>query len=295
MPPLSDQPRVWLITGASSGLGMRFMTHLIDRGEYVVATARSLEKLEKVITDAGIKGAERLKALRLDVTDGAEKVKAQIDQAAAFWGRIDVLVNNAGSAIPSLFEEGGTTILRRQFETNVFGLVDVTTAVLPYLRKNPGSCLLVIGSRSVWRPEFTGAGHYSASKAAVHAITENLMSELSEFGVKVLLVEPGGFRTEGVASQRYYLGNQIPEYDDLRRRGQEMLANMPGHQPGDPDKAVEAVIDVVKGEGMAKDKPWPNYLILGSDAERDVKKKIDKVTSDLDTFLDLTRSTDYEE
>jgi len=121
------------------------------------------------------------------------------------------------------------------------------------------------------------------------------MSELSEFGVKVLLVEPGGLRTEGVYNQRFYLDNPIPEYDALRRRGEEILKSVPGKQKGDPEKAAQAIIDVVKGEGLAKGRPWPNYLILGSDAEQDVRNKAAKVLTNLEMFLDITRSIDFVE
>ncbi|KAF9560790.1 NAD(P)-binding protein [Agrocybe pediades] len=287
--------KVWLITGASSGFGKRLMIHAVARGDRVIAAARSLEKLEQSIADSDIKDKDRVRPLQLDVTDGEEKIKLQIDQAAKFWGHIDILVNNAGYGLPGLIEEGGSKLLRRQFDTNVFGVLDVTTATLPYLRQSKDSCVVVIGSRSAWKAELPGLGHYAASKAAIHAVTESLMSELSPFNIKVLLVQPGAFRTEGIYGQKYYLDNPIPAYDELRGRSHERFLSVPGSEKGDPDKAAKAIIDVVKGEGAAKGRPWPNYLVLGNDAEADTRNKIDKVLGALDLYADVTRGVNFDE
>ena len=127
------------------------------------------------------------------------------------------------------------------------------------------------------------------------AVTENLMSELSPFNIKVLLVEPGAFKTEGIYGQKYFLENQISEYDDLRQRSYERFTSVPGTEKGDPNKAAEAIIDVVKGEGVAKGRPWPNYLVLGDDAEADVRNKINKVLTALDSYSDITRSVSFDE
>ncbi|KAF4609529.1 hypothetical protein D9613_012265 [Agrocybe pediades] len=290
-----DNTKVWLITGASSGLGKRLMTHVVARGDRVIAAARSIEKLEQAINNSNISDRNRVRALRLDVTEGEEKIKVQIDEAAKFWGRIDVLVNNAGLGLPGLMEEGGTKLLRRQFETNVFGVLDVTTAALPYLRQISDSKIVIVGSRSAWRAELPGLGHYAASKAAVHAIAESLMSELAGFGIKVLLAEPGAFKTEGIATQHYYLDNKISAYDDLRQLSQKTAEGVPDTQKGDPDKAAAVIIDVVNGEGAAKGRAWPDYLILGDDAEHDVRSKIGRVTAALDSFLDVTRGVSFDE
>jgi len=287
----SDTSKVWLITGASSGFGKRLAIAVLHRGDRVIATARSLEKLESFISD---EHTDRLRSLRLDVTDGEEKIKAQIDQAVTFWGRIDVLVNNAGFGLPGMMEEGGTKALRRQFDTNVFGVLDVSTATLPYLRQSTAGCLVVVGSRSAWKAELPGLGIYAASKAAVHAVTEAFMSELSQFNIKVLLVEPGSFRTEGIYAQPYHAENPIPAYDALRNASKTRFASVAGTEKGDPTKAVEAIVDVVKGEGVAKGRPWPGYLFLGEDAEEDVKNKCTKVLAVLDEWADVTRGVHFD-
>jgi len=286
-----NNAKVWLITGASSGFGKRLAIAVLARGERVIATARSLEKLESFKSS---ENTDRLRILRLDVTEGEEKIKVQIAQAAAFWGRIDVLVNNAGYGLPGLMEEGGSKLLRQQFETNVFGVLDVSTATLPYLRQSTAGCLVVIGSRSAWKAELPGLGVYAASKAAVHAITENFMSELAPFNIKVLLVQPGSFRTEGIYGQQYFTANPLPVYDALRSASQTRFASVAGTENGDPNKAVEVIVDVVNGEGVAKGRPWPGYLVLGEDAEFDVKTKCTKVLTVLDEWVDVARGVGFD-
>ncbi|CAA7270530.1 unnamed protein product [Cyclocybe aegerita] len=237
---------------------------------------------------------KRVRTVVFDITEGEENIKPKIASAAAYWGRIDVLVNNAGYGLPSLMEEGGSKLLRRQFETNVFGVLDVTTATLPYLRANRSGCVVVIGSRSTWRAELPGLGHYAASKAAIHAVTENLMSELAPLNVKVLLVQPGAFRTEGIYGEAFFTGNPIPDHDELRTKSIARFAAIAGSERGDPDKAVEAIVDIVRGEGVAQGRPWPNYLWLGDDAEADVRNKCRKVLTELDAWKDVTRGVNFD-
>ncbi|KAJ3495562.1 hypothetical protein NLJ89_g10607 [Agrocybe chaxingu] len=254
---------------------------------------------------------KRVRTVVFDITEGEENIKPKIAIAAAYWGRIDILVNNAGYGLPGLMEEGGSKLLRRQFETNVFGVLDVTTATLPYLRANRSGCVVVIGSRSTWRAELPGlgeslpglsmqlqlnelSGHYAASKAAVHAVTESLIGELAPFNIKVLLVQPGAFRTEGIYGQPYFTGNPIPDHDELRTKSIARFAAVAGSERGDPDKAAEAIVDVVRGEGVAKGRPWPNYLWLGDDAEADVRNKCRKVLTELDAWKDVTRGVNFD-
>jgi len=173
-------------------------------------------------------------------------------------------------------------------------VLDVTNATLPYLRQSKASCLVVIGSRSAWIPELPGLGIYAASKAAVHAITEAFMSELAQFNIKVLLVEPGAFRTEGIYGQPYFTENPIPAYDTLRKASMTRFAGVAGSEKGDPNKAVEAIVDVVNGEGVAMGRPWPGYLVLGQDAELDVKTKCAKVLGVLDNWVDVTRGVNFD-
>ncbi|KAF8964496.1 hypothetical protein BDZ97DRAFT_1815400 [Flammula alnicola] len=289
-----DSSRVWLITGTSSGFGKRLATIALARGDRVIATARSLEKLEGFVSGIKPEDRGRLKTAQLDVTEGEEEIKSKIDSMATFWGHIDILVNNAGYGLPGLMEEGGSKLLRRQFETNVFGVMDVTTATLPHLRESKDACVVVVGSRSVWTAEVAGLGHYAASKAAVHAMTEALMTELAPLNIKVLLVQPGGFRTEGIYAQPYFTEHSIPANDPLRAASMARFASVPGSEKGDPDKAAKAIVDVVRGEGVAKGRPWPGYLILGEDAEVNVKNKCAKVLNVLDEWVDVTRGVSFD-
>lgn len=156
---------VWLITGTTSGLGRRLVTSVLARGDRVIATARSLEKLHALHPSNNY---ENLHLVQLDVTAGFDGVKTVIDDAVSKWGKIDVLVNNAGAGYLGLVEESGTKMMREQFETNVFAVVDVTNAVLPHMRARKEGTIVVIGSRSVWRADTAGLGMYAASKAAIH-------------------------------------------------------------------------------------------------------------------------------
>jgi len=265
----------------------------LARGDRVIATGKNADKLKQLVSSVKSELVDNIRSVQLDVTEDEEQIRVKIDQAAGFWGRIDVLVNNAGIGLLGLLEEAGSKYLRRQFETNVFGLMDVTNATLPYLRKVKDSCVVVFGSRSAWRPEILGLGHYAASKAAVHAITETLMAELSHFHIRVLLVEPGAFRTEGIYGQPYFDLNPIEDYDSVRKKAITRFASIPGREPGDPDKAVEVIVDVVRGEGVAKGKPWPEYLFLGDDAEDAVRAKCSKILKVLDEWAEVTRNVGF--
>ncbi|EEB93264.1 hypothetical protein MPER_08107 [Moniliophthora perniciosa FA553] len=157
---------VWFITGTTSGFGHRLVKLALARGDLVIATARSLEKLDALYSDSSKNQSLRL--LQLDITIGFDKIKDIVQEAVKVWGRIDVLVNNAGNGYLGLVEEATSEMYRRQFETNVFGIMDVTNAVLPYMRARKSGTIVTIGSRSVWRADTPGIGAYAASKATIH-------------------------------------------------------------------------------------------------------------------------------
>ncbi|KAG6856147.1 hypothetical protein H0H87_007052 [Tephrocybe sp. NHM501043] len=281
-------------TRTSSGFGSRLTQSALKRGDRVIATARSLEKLQHLV--ARIEPALRchLRTLQLDVTDGEAVLRAKANEALAIWGQIDILVNNAGIGLPSLLEEGGAAHLRRQFATNVFGVIDLTAAVLPHLRASKQAAILVVGSRSAWKTEIPGIGPYSASKAAVHSLTETLATEVAPFNIRVLLIAPGSFRTEGIYGQLYNLSNRIAVNDPIREASMSKFKSIAGTEKGDPDKAMEAVVDIVRGEGVAAGRPWPGLLVLGEDAERDVRDKCNKVLKALDDWKDVTCGVNFD-
>ncbi|KAG5221041.1 NAD(P)-binding protein [Salix suchowensis] len=253
---MSTAQLVWLITALS-------------RGDKVIATSRSLEKSQDLVQQAAAH-PKMLSALALDVTSERQVIKDVVDEAVGIWGRIDVLVNNAGYGYPGLVEEGGTDWIRLQFETNFFGLMEVTNAVLPHMRSKRKGTLVNMGSRSAWKPEVPVSencaeskslsimgiaqfiGPYSASKAAVHAITETLSIELAQFGIRVLLVEPGGFSTEGAYGYPPFQDSakMISDYDEMRTQAASGFATIRQGIRGDPDKAMNALVDVVRGREL---------------------------------------------
>jgi len=279
--------KVWFITGCSSGFGRRLAIAALARGERVIATARKVEDIQ-------IPSSPNLSTLQLDITAGLDALKAKLNEAVKIWGQIDVLVNNAGVGCPGLLEEGGSSLLEKQFKTNVFGLLNVTSATLPHLRASKSATVVIIGSRSAYRTELAGLGFYSASKAAVHAIGETLSVELAP--IKVLIVAPGSFKTEGIYNQTFYNSNPIPANDDLRRTAAKHFGpNVVRAQRGDPQKAMEAVLDVVMGEGKAKGRPWPLYLALGDDADRDIRQKSTRLLQHIDQWGDVIKNVNFDE
>jgi NAD(P)-dependent dehydrogenase (short-subunit alcohol dehydrogenase family) len=280
---MSD-PKVWLITGTSSGFGRRLVSIVLERGDRVVATARSLQKIQD------FPQSPNLHLLELDVTSGTTVIKERVDEAAKVWGRIDVLVNNAGIGLLGILEECGVDKMIRQFRPNVFGVLDVTNAALPYMRERKSGTIVIIGSRSAWRSEVTGLGAYASSKAAVQVMGETLAVELAPFNIRVLIVEPGAFRTENIYSNKFDTWtNPIPDYDETRAETLAKYEAIPGNQPGDPMKAMKFVVDVVRGEGAAAGREWPLYLVLGEDAERDVRNKCMMMLKHLDEWQDVIR------
>ncbi|KAL0579070.1 hypothetical protein V5O48_002912 [Marasmius crinis-equi] len=279
---------VWFITGTSSGFGKRLVTSVLARGDLVIATARDLDKLQAI--HAG-EERENLRLLQLDITAGSDAIKRIVDEAVKIWGRIDVLVNNAGNGHLSFVEEASSDLFRRQFDTNVFGVMDVTNAALPYMRERRRGTIVVIGSRSIWRADtISGLAPYAASKAAIHAITEGLSAELAPLNIRVLLVAPGAFRTEKIYSIPFNERNPIPDYDEMRKSVMAQVAKLPGNEPGDPDKAMEVVADVVRGEGVAKGRKWPSMLLLGEDAITTYQRRTGILNETMEEWMDVTKS-----
>ncbi|KAF9449143.1 NAD(P)-binding protein [Macrolepiota fuliginosa MF-IS2] len=305
---MPDHQLTWLITGSSSGFGYRFALLALQRGDRVLATARSLPKLQRLIdevsaqdsaTTASSNGVQesmkdRLKTLRLDLSDSEEVVKDVVKDAVGVWGGIDVLLNNAGWGQPSMIEEQGVKGIQHLLESNVMGTVKLTFAVLPYMRAQKSGTIVTIGSRSAWRAELPGIGSYAMYKSAIHAFIENLSSELAPFNIRALIVQPGSFRTEGIYSHGWNESNLIPDYDELRAKTRDRFASVPGKEHGDPWKAARAIVDIVRGEGIAKDRSWPQYLVLGDDAEFDVRNKCRVVLNALDEWKDITRGVGFD-
>ncbi|KAJ7054121.1 hypothetical protein C8F01DRAFT_1221462 [Mycena amicta] len=274
MTDVAPVPLVWLITGSSSGFGKCLVESALARGDRIIATSRSLGSLTHFASNSNVAIRE------LDVTAGSGAITSIVAEAAKIWGRLDVVVNNAGAGFPSLLEEGGSDMLRKHMDINFFGTMDVLTAALPHLRAQKAGTVVIIGSRSAWKPDIPGLAVYGASKAAVHALAEGLTAES----------RPGAFRTN-VARYGLHVEQSIPDYDQLRAVSQTRFGTLQGTEPGDPAKAMEVVVDIVRGEGSAAGRPWPGRIALGEDCERDVRAKIEKELKMLDEWKDVVRST----
>ncbi|MFB4289815.1 oxidoreductase [Nonomuraea sp. ATR24] len=227
--------KTWFITGASRGFGRAFTAAALQRGDHVVATARNLAALD----DLAAEYEADLLPLRLDVTDRAG-VTAAVRHAHAEFGRLDVVVNNAGYGHFGMVEELSEDDLRDQMETNLFGVVWVTQAAVPLMRAQGGGHIVQISSIG-GVGAFTNLGAYHASKWALEGISESLALEVAAFGVKVTLVEPGGFATDwaGASARR---SPALPEYDGVREAAAARRSVQP---PGHPDAAARALLEVV--------------------------------------------------
>ncbi|KAL0060157.1 hypothetical protein AAF712_013051 [Marasmius tenuissimus] len=285
LPKTSDQT-VWLVTGSSSGFGLRLVSSILRRGDRVIATARSLDKLKTNLAQEAANPDCHI--IELDITWDPESIRSAIDKAVNIWGRIDVLVNNAGLGYKSLIEEARRVSkeFKLQFQANLFGHIDVTNAVLPGMRERRSGMIVILGSRSGWKSEIPATALYASSKAALRVYGETLATELAQFFIRVLIVEPGAFRTEGILSKKYHTDHPIPDYDETREKCVKIFDATEGRQPGDPEKAVELLVDIVRGEGRAEGKPWTGYLPMGADAVADVKNKCEKIMKAVDVWSD---------
>ena len=275
----SDTPLRWLITGASSGFGRIFAETALAQGDRVVATARNVA----AISDLPERYPQAALALPLDVTDPAQ-VRAAIATATAS-GDVDVLVNNAGHGMIGALEELSDNEIRQTLETNLFGALAVTRAVLPHMRARRRGHIVQMSSVGgvVANP---GHALYNTSKFALEGASEALAGEVAPFGIRVTLVEPGPFRT-AFAGRSAAFATPIPDYADtpagaLRAR----FRDQDGVQPGDPELAVEAVISVVRS-GSA-----PLRLPLGRAAVQRIRAKLEGQLADLEAVAELALATD---
>ncbi|KAF8204356.1 hypothetical protein K438DRAFT_1964702 [Mycena galopus ATCC 62051] len=280
-------------SGAASGFGRCLVTEVLARGDRVIATSRSLEAFKS------LEGTnDNLRLLQLDVTDGPEIIKTKMAEAVAFFGGLDVIVNNAGVNFLGFLKREALHIYANNSTSASLGQVmDVTTAALPYLRAQREGTIVIIGSRSAWTPEIPGMGSYASAKAAVHALAEAFSGELAHLNIRVLLVEPSAFRT-GIFTATGGLDglkreDGIADYDLPRKRTLGFISNAPP-PAGDPVRAMRAVVDIVKGEGVAAGKPWPTYLVLGRDAEKAILSKTEKLKTHLEEWTEVVRGVEFD-
>lgn len=272
--------RTWLITGCSSGLGRAFALAALERGDRVVATARQAAAVE----DIARAFPDRALALALDIRD-AGQARAAVERAVAHFGGIDVLVNNAGYSYRAAVEEGEDEEVRSLFETNFFGAVSMIRAVLPSMRTRRTGTIVNISS-DAGRGASPGSGYYAATKFALEGLSEALRKEVAPLGIRVLVVEPGAFRTsiKGAARQ-----SRVPLADYAETAGRRREENLKGHgrQRGDPARAAQALMTALAAEKM------PSRLVIGPDAFEFIANEVAMQAAELETWKELSLGTDF--
>lgn len=273
--------KVWLVTGASKGLGLSLVKKLLAQNYRVVATSRNIQSL---IAEVG-EVSDVFLPLEVSLTDN-EHVKEGIAKSIAHFGQLDVIVNNAGFGQIGTLEELTDEEARNSFDVNVFGSLNVIRNAMPYLRKNRSGHIFNIASVGGFSGAFPGWGIYCATKFAVVGFTESLAEEVKGLGVHATVVYPGYFRTDFLAKGSVKTPQHtIDEYEAARQSQQAHLSDINGNQPNDPEKAAEVLIAISKEE-----KP-PVHLFLGSDAYDIVYKKVDFITSEVEQWKSYTLST----
>ncbi|WP_406320819.1 oxidoreductase [Streptomyces sp. NBC_00519] len=274
--------KVWLITGASSGFGRAITEAALAAGDVVVGAARRVEALDELVAAH----ADQLEALPLDVTDTAA-AEAAVQDVVARYGRIDVLVNNAGRTHVGAFEETTDAELRELFDLHVFGPATLTRAVLPHMRERRSGAIVQMSSMG-GQMSFAGFSAYSGTKFALEGLSEGLADEVREFGIKVLVVEPGGFRTSLFDTGRAGVSADSGLYESVSRtRG--FVSGGDGTQPGDPAKAAALILAALDAEET------PLHLPLGEDAVDAVLGKLGQVRSEIAAWEKRTRATAFDD
>jgi len=277
---MSDN-KVWFITGCSTGFGHELARQVLESGRHAALTARNPAQLEEFTARFG----DRALVLALDITDEAMIAKA-VAAAEARFGHIDVLVNNAGYGYFSAIEEGEDAEIRRQFETNVFGLLSLTRHVLPGMRKRRQGHIVNFSSIGGLLA-FAATGYYHATKFAGEGFSESLAMEVAPLGIKVTIIEPGRFRTDWAGRSVIESKTVIDDYAETSGARRKQARAYSGTQPGDPARGAAAIIRAV-----AADEP-PLRLLLGSDAYGLALARLDSLRQNIEKWRDLTLSTDF--
>jgi len=277
-----DTNKVWLVTGASKGLGLALVKQLISQGYRVAGTSRSLSSLHKAIEPS-----ENFLPLEMDILD-EESVRKGVEAMTQAFGKIDVLVNNAGYGQLGTLEELSDKEARKNFDANVFGSLNVIRHVMPLMRHQKSGHILNVASIGGLLGAFPGWGVYCATKFAVAGFTEALASEASEFGVKATVVYPGYFRTNFLESGSLNTPeNPILEYTTARELELKHHEEIAGNQPGNPELAAEAFIALSQMQNP------PVHFVMGSDAFAMAEVKLNVLRSDMTANESLSKSTDY--
>jgi NAD(P)-dependent dehydrogenase (short-subunit alcohol dehydrogenase family) len=272
----------WLITGCSTGLGKQLAEAVAARGDQLVATARSTDALQSLCE----RYPETVRSIALDVTRPGDAAAAVALAERAFGG-LDILVNNAGFGFIGAIEEGEPGEYRPMFEVNVFGLIETTRAALPALRKRKAASIVNISSGAGIAGS-AGSGFYNATKFAVEGLSEALAEELRPLGLRVLIVEPGPFRTDFLGRSIVTATQEIAAYAGTVRARRNYRAANDGKQAGDPAKAVAVMLRAIDAEHP------PLHLPLGPAAHRIAERKLESFHADIAAWRDISIATDFD-
>jgi short-subunit dehydrogenase len=277
-----DNSKVWYVTGASQGLGLILVKKLLDHGYRVAATSRDAHTLSQAV---GLIDSDRFLPLAVDLNN-LDCIDESIQQTLATFGQIDVVVNNAGYGMAGTVEEIAEQDIRNIFNVNVFAMIDVVKSVLPVMRSQRSGYIINIGSVA----GFVGApgwSVYSATKAAVAAFSEVIALDVKEFGIKVTVVEPSGFRTGFLTKDSLALiSSRIEGYEAIKNT-QDSYLSANGQQPGDPDRAAEIFME------LAESPEPPMHLFLGNDAYNRASKKLTDMSGELEQWKSITVGADF--
>jgi NAD(P)-dependent dehydrogenase (short-subunit alcohol dehydrogenase family) len=275
----TDQDNVWLITGSSAGFGRAIVDAALERGDRVVATARRTESIADLASD-------RVLLVPLDVTR-PDQIDAAVQAALERFGRIDVLVNNAGYSSVGAVEEIDMDDLRVLMETMFFGPVALTKAVLPHMRERGSGAIVQISSQG-GQYAFAGFGAYCAAKFGLEGLSEALADEAGPHGIRTLIVEPGAFRTE-LMGARFHRSRELDAYADTVGQTRAYVERIDGTQPGDPRKAAAAIVAALEAPEP------PLRLILGADAVDAIRAKHERLRAELEGWEAVSRDTAFDD
>lgn len=273
--------KVWLITGCSTGFGRELAKEALTAGNKVAVTARNPDDIKDIaesFRDMAI-------AIQLDVTK-PEEIKKAVQQTIEKFGRIDVLVNNAGIGYFGAVEESEDEEVRRMFEINVFGLTNMTREVLPFMRKQKSGHIVNIASIG-GLVGFPAVGFYNATKFAVDGLSESLAKETAPLGIKVTIVAPSGFRTDWAGRSANNSKIIIEDYATTAGQNKNNIRGYSGNQPGDPVRAAKAIIKAVEAENP------PLRLLLGVAALNGARNKLKELQKDFDAWEETTVNADF--
>jgi len=278
---MSDDTPVWLVSGCSTGFGRELARLVLEQGGRAVVTARGRDR----VADLAAIAPDRALALDLDVTDQSQ-IDAAVKAATERFGRIDVLVNNAGYGYQSSVEEGEDARIRAQFDTNVFGLFALTRAVLPVMRAHRSGHVITITSVGglIGLP---ASGYYAASKHALEGWSDALKAEVGPLGIQVTCVEPGPFRTDWAGRSLEQTPSAIPDYADTAAARMAMTSGYSGAQPGDPVRAAQIMIDV------ALKPDAPRHLVLGKFGYDAVTQRYRERLAEIESLHDVALAADF--